>query len=134
MYRVLLPVDENLDRAEKQANYITELPCASDQIEVVVAHTMTGEEREVPDAMQRVDRCQSVRRAKEMLEDAGVAVDTRELSSPPDEGILSFVQNSEVDEIVMGGRKRSATEKALLGSTTQTILLNVSIPVTATGG
>lgn len=134
MYRMLLPTDDSVDRAKRQARYVAGLPCAADSIEVVLAHSMTGEERDAPDAMKRVDRVETVRRAQETLEDADVETDTRELSSPPAEGILSLAEEEEIDEIVMGGRKRSPAEKAILGSVTQKVILNADIPVTVTGG
>lgn len=134
MYRLLVPLDDNLDRANRQADYVSGLPCASEEVEAVLAHTLTGEERSVSKAMQRPDRIETVRRTKERLEEAGIAVETRDLSSPPAEGILSLVDEVDLDEIVMGGRKRSPTEKVILGSITQTVILNADIPVTVTGG
>lgn len=134
MYRLLVPLDDNMDRANRQADYVAGLPCASEDVEAVLAHTLTGEERSVSKAMQRPDRIETVRRTKERLEEAGISVETRDLSSPPAEGILSLIDEAQLDEIVMGGRKRSPTEKAILGSITQTVILNADIPVTVTGG
>lgn len=134
MYRILLPFDDSTARAKRQATYVANLPCAGEQVEAVLAHSLTREEREVPQEMKRVDRVETVRRAKEVLTEAGVAVDTHELSSPPSEAILELAESGEYDEIVMGGRKRSPAEKAILGSVTQTVVLNSPIPVTVTGG
>lgn len=100
----------------------------------MVAHAMTSEERTVPEAMQRVDRIETVRRAIDILDEAGVSHEIRELSSPPAEGILELAEEEDIDEIVMGGRKRSPAEKAILGSVTQSVILNADIPVTVTGG
>lgn len=134
MYTVLLPLDDDLDRTKQQAEYASNLPCAADEVEVILSHTLTDEERDAPEAMKRVDRVETVRRAMEQLEDAGIAVETRELSSPPADGILSMADDEDVDEIVMGGRKRSPAEKAILGSITQKVILNADIPVAVTGG
>lgn len=134
MYKVLLPLDDDLDRANQQASYAINLPCSADEVEVILSHTLTSEERDAPEAMKRVDRVETVRRAQERLEEAGVTVDTRELSSPPDDGILSMADDEDIDEIVMGGRKRSPAEKAILGSITQKVILNAEIPVAVTGG
>lgn len=123
-----------MERANKQAAYVAGLPCSSDSVEAVLAHTMTGEERSVPEDMQQPDRVETVRRTKEKLEDEGVATDARALSSPPAEGVLALAESEAFDEIVMGGRKRSPTEKAILGSVTQTVVLNADVPVTVTGG
>jgi nucleotide-binding universal stress UspA family protein len=134
MYRVLLPTDDSVDRAKRQATYVAALPCADEDVEVVLAHTMTDEERDVPEAMQRVDRVETVRRARDILDDAGIETETHELSSPPADGILELSADEDVDEIVMGGRKRSPAEKAILGSVTQKVILNADVPVTVTGG
>lgn len=100
----------------------------------MVAHALTSEEREVPEAMRRVDRVETVRRAIDILDEEGVDHETRELSSPPAEGILDIADEEDINEIVMGGRKRSPAEKAILGSVTQTVILNADIPVVVTGG
>lgn len=134
MYRVLLPLDDTMERARRQARYASSLPCAQDEVVAVVAHALTSEEREVPEAMRRVDRIETVRRVIEILDEEGVAHETRELSSPPAEGILDLAEDEKIDEIVMGGRKRSPAEKAILGSVTQKVILNADIPVVVTGG
>jgi nucleotide-binding universal stress UspA family protein len=134
MYKVLLPLDDDIDRSNQQASYAINLPCSADEVEVILSHTLTSEERDAPEAMKRVDRVETVRRAQERLEEAGVTVDTRELSSPPADAILSMADDEDIDEIVMGGRKRSPAEKAILGSITQKVILNAEIPVAVTGG
>ncbi|MFB6267091.1 MAG: universal stress protein [Halodesulfurarchaeum sp.] len=134
MYRILLPLDDSKERARKQADYAAGLPCAEESVVAVLAHALTDEEREVPEAMQRVDRVETVRRTADRLEEEGVEYETRELSSPPAEGILDLVAEEDIEEVVMGGRKRSPAEKAILGSVTQTVILNADVPVTVTGG
>lgn len=134
MYRVLVPLNGGIDRATRQASYVANLPCADSDVEAVLAHTMDEEERSVNENMQRADRVDTVRRAKEILTEAGVDTETRTLSSPPKDGIVSLAEAESIDEIVMGGRKRSPAEKAILGSVTQSVILNADIPVTVTGG
>lgn len=134
MYRVLVPLDNDVDRANKQAAYVSNLPNASESVTAVLGHSFTSEERSVPTDMKRADRVETVRRAKERLEATGVDVDTRDLSAPPEEGIISLVEENEFDQIVMGGRKRTSIENAILGSTTQPVVRNVDVPVTITGG
>jgi nucleotide-binding universal stress UspA family protein len=46
--------------------------------------------------------------------------------------IRDISKESGVDRIVMSGRKRSPTGKALFGSVTQSVLLDSEIPVTVT--
>lgn len=134
MYRVLLPLDGEMDRARRQARYVTSQPCAAEEFVAVVGHALTSEERDVPDAMRRIDRVETVRRVTEIFDEADVEYETRELSTPPESGIADIVDNEEIDEIVMGGKGRSPAEKAVLGSVTQTVILNSDIPVVVTGG
>ncbi|MFB6094232.1 MAG: universal stress protein [Halanaeroarchaeum sp.] len=130
MYTVLLPLHDDVERAQRQADYIASLPCASEEVTVILGHAFSSTEQSAPEAMQRVDRVETVREASAILDDAGIETTTRELSSPAAEGILAVTADEEIDEVVMGGRKRSPAEKAILGSTTQTVILNADVPVT----
>ena len=134
MYRILLPLDDTMERARKQVRYVQSQPCADSELDVYVAHALSPGERQVPRAMQRVDRIETVRYAIDTLEEAGISIEPREISSPPHEGILAFCEEEHVDEIVMGGRKRSPVTKAILGSVTESVVLETDIPVTITGG
>ncbi|UWG46726.1 Nucleotide-binding protein, UspA family [Halanaeroarchaeum sp. HSR-CO] len=133
MYTVLLPLDSDEARARRQAEYVRKLPCSAEEVHAILVHTMTGEERSTPAEMQRADRIGTVRTAKRLLEDAGIETEARDISHPPSEGILEIAAAEDVDEIVMGGRKRSPAEKAILGSITQSVILNADVPVTVTG-
>lgn len=133
MYKILIPVGDKNDRAKRQANYVTKLPCASEEIEVTITHARTGREKNVSAEMQQPDRVESVRRAKEILDGADIAVATQDVSSPPAEGIVSLAEEENFNEIVISGRKRSPTEKAILGSVTQSVILESDLPVTVVG-
>ncbi len=134
MYRILLPVDDTMGRAERQAQYAVSLPNAAEDVLVFVTHAMTETERSVSEDLQRVDRVKTVRRVNEILAEAGVDHEVRELSSPPADNIVELAEAEAVDEIVMGGRKRSPAEKLLLGSVTQSVIRNSEVPVVVTGG
>jgi nucleotide-binding universal stress UspA family protein len=47
--------------------------------------------------------------------------------------ILAAVEDREADGIVMGGRKRSGVQKALLGSIAEDVMRSADRPVTLTG-
>jgi len=49
----------------------------------------------------------------------------------PAEGILDAIDSEDPSYIVLGSRKRTPVGKALLGSTTQSVLLHTSVPVIA---
>ncbi|WP_251328471.1 universal stress protein [Haloplanus pelagicus] len=130
MYKILVPVGKNDDQARKQASYVASLPCAAEEIAVTLVHALTGSEKDVDVTMQQPDRVKSVRAAREVLEEADVDVETQGLTSPPAEGIVTLAEDGGFDEIVLAGRKRSPAKKAILGSVTQSVVLNATQPVT----
>lgn len=129
-YRILIPVGGENERAEKQAEYVTQLPSAAEELSVTLVHALTGSEKDVPAQMQQPDRSEAVRAAKRVLENAGIDVHTQGVSSPPAKGIVLLSEEGDFDEIVISGKKRSPTQKAILGSVTQSVILEADIPVT----
>ncbi|MFB6222960.1 MAG: universal stress protein [Haloarcula sp.] len=49
----------------------------------------------------------------------------------PGAGILDAIESEEPSYVVLGSRKRTPVGKALLGSTTQSVLLHTDVPVVA---
>ena len=134
VYRILLPVDDDVDRAERQATFVTGLPSGAGETHVTVTHALDADERNAPTEVQDPRRIRTVKRAVELLEDASVETSVRETGNPPAEGIVALAEELDVDLVVMGGRKRSPAGKAIFGSVTQTVLLDTDRPVTVTGG
>ena len=136
MYRVLLPVDTNEDRALAQARFVAGLPEASDAVEAIVLFVFEGSGDDVPEELARFNsasRVGSVRRAREYLDDHDVAVEIHEDSGDTVADILGVADDHDVDAIVLGGRKRSPVGKALFGSVTQSVILETDRPVVVTG-
>ncbi|MFB6183769.1 MAG: universal stress protein [Haloarculaceae archaeon] len=134
MYTILVPIDNDENRSQAQAAFVAGLPVNTGEVQVVLTHVLQGAETEAPDAMRRPDRVETVRDARDVLEDDGYDVDIVEASTPPAKGILELSEDVDADLIVMGGRKRSPTGKALFGSVTQSVILDSDVPVTVTGG
>jgi nucleotide-binding universal stress UspA family protein len=135
MYRVLLPVDEQTDRAMQGAEAATSLPGAGESLEVVVLNVfeefeVSGEapvdSEEVWDETSFPDSAQAV---EDHLESAGVSVTMRREHGDPAEQIVEVAEEIDADAIVMSGRSRSPTGKALFGSVTQSVLLSAERPV-----
>lgn len=130
MYQIVVPVDDDVDRAVAQARHVTELPGDPTEVSVTVAHAYrdTNRTNENHD-----EESPAVIAAIEHLRDAGLAVEQRELYVPVAEAVLDLTADIEADAIVMSGRKRSPTGKALFGSVTQSVVLDATVPVTVVG-
>ncbi|MFC6874993.1 universal stress protein [Halobellus marinus] len=131
MYRILLAVDENEDRAHYQADYIAERP-GTESVEVCIIHAWSGDLESVPEesvGTQTVDHVGSVQAAVERFEEAGIDYDVIDGAGDPGELVLDVAEDVNPSEIVMSRGKRSPVGKALFGSVTQKVLLNTDAPV-----
>lgn len=136
MYHVLLPVDENEDRADQTAHNVLDLPRDPEDIEVTILNA--EEPYSVGDGGGRVsseelfdetDYPESVEVVADILTEAGVETDRRRVHGSASEEILAAASDVDADVIAMSGRKRSPTGKVLFGSVTQSVLLDAERPV-----
>ncbi|WP_255197690.1 universal stress protein [Halorarius litoreus] len=67
--------------------------------------------------------------ATEHLEDSVATIDTVIEAGDPSTEILSYADEHDVDQLVIGVRKRSPTGKIVFGSTAQDVLLSTTRPV-----
>jgi nucleotide-binding universal stress UspA family protein len=69
--------------------------------------------------------------AKTLLEEDNIHCEThlfvRGLS--PGDDLVKFAEDNQIDEIIVGVRRRSKVSKLLMGSTAQYVVLNASCPV-----
>lgn len=129
MYEILLPVDDDTDRAAAQARYVSLLPVETDEIAVTVAHAYRDDSSSAGDDSFD-EESPGVIEAVDILSTAGITAEQRELHLPVAESIVDLSNELDVGEIVMCGRKRSPAGKALFGSVTQSVALKSSVPVT----
>lgn len=130
MYQLLVPVDDDVDRALAQVQYILDLPVDSNDLAVTVAHAYRDDDAASASDDIPPEQSPAVTKALETLRDAGISAESLEIFHPPTEGIRDAADDIQPDEIVIGGRKRSPTGKALFGSVTQHVILNAEEPVT----
>jgi nucleotide-binding universal stress UspA family protein len=129
MYRIVLPVDDDVDHAVAQAQYVADLPGSPEALGVTVAHAYRDDaDAAGPDLPDEASP--GVVAAERTLTDAGIETETSELFVPVAQGIVDLAREIEADLIVMSGRTRSPAGKALFGSVTQSVLLDAPIPVT----
>lgn len=126
-YRLLVPVDTDEQRARHQADYVATLRNAAETVDATVLyvyphHTTHGFDENTA-AVAAADR----------LEAADVTVDRVAASGNVPQQIIDHADTRDVNGIVMGGRKRSAVQKVILGSISQDIILSAGRPVTITG-
>lgn len=132
-HTILVPVDASEDRARRQADFVVGLPGGTDDLRVYLTHTFTGDETEVANELQRLDRVEAVKLVRDRLDDHGIDVELTESRSPPGEGILALVDELDIDHVVVGSSKGSPTGKMVFGSVAQTVVLHSDIPVTVVG-
>ncbi|TKX87558.1 universal stress protein [Halorubrum sp. SS5] len=130
MYDVLVAIglDEE-QRARAQAEAVVGLPGDPDEVTAHLCHVF----QDNPEGAS-VHQLGTVRRAREILEDAGVNCVHYEASGDPSEELLAAADDVDADLICVSGRKRSPAGKAVFGSTTQALVLNADRPVLAVPG
>lgn len=135
MYEIVLPVSRAEAGARQQAETIVAMPLALDEVSVTVLHAAETIESEVGGSVspaQTGEVPDSVHAATDVLEDAGVDVDAVIAEGDLADTVYSFVDEQDVDHIVVAGQQRSPTGKALFGSDVQSIILNSTVSVTVT--
>ncbi|TKX59567.1 universal stress protein [Halorubrum sp. SS7] len=130
MYDVLVAVGlDDEQRARAQAEAVVGLPGDPDEVTAHLCHVF----QDNPEGAS-VHQLGTVRRAREILEDAGINCVHYEASGDPSEELLAAADDVDADLICVSGRKRSPAGKAVFGSTTQALVLNADRPVLAVPG
>jgi nucleotide-binding universal stress UspA family protein len=128
MYHVVIGVDDNEERAMACARAAASLPGDASEKRVTVIHSFTDN----PSGAS-ASQLASVRDVTDFLEERGIEVEVTESSGDPADQLLEVAQEEDADLIVVAGRKRSPTGKALFGSVTQSVILNAERPVMVAG-
>ena len=144
MYHVLLPVDGDEDRLDKQLETLTTLP-GDDEITVTVLY-VHEEVDTMPDEagksiIETVNKSigdlqgvpATVEQAAAEIEAAGMPVDFVETQGKPTDRIIEAAEELDVEAILIAGRRRTPVGKAVFGSVTQGVILQGERPVIVAG-
>lgn len=130
MYRVLVPIDRNGERAAAQADAVKRLPDAAGSVHVTLLHVFDDAEEL---AETDLTETESGKLFIDELAEDDVTVETERRTGKPAEVILQVANEIAADVIILGGRKRSPLGSLLFGSVSQSVLLDAARPVTITG-
>lgn len=94
--------------------------------EVVVAMSLM-----VPDTVAEKEAEKKIADTKQVFKDEKISVSTLVLVRGlyPGEDLVTFAKENNIDEIIIGIRKRSKVGKMLFGSTAQHVILHAHCPV-----
>jgi nucleotide-binding universal stress UspA family protein len=96
---------------------------------IYVVTSMGGGKSEKPEEIEKVE--QELAEAEQFLNDKGVSCETHQLARgrAPGEDVVSFAEQNEIAQIFVGVEKKSRTQKIIVGSTAQYIILKAPCPV-----
>lgn len=97
---------------------------------VLIATSMEGGSGETVDDIASADK--SLNEAGRFMKEKGVEYETHQLARgmAPGEDLVRFAVENKVDLVFVGVKKKSRTQKIILGSTAQYIILKAPCPVT----
>jgi len=128
MVKLLLALENDLSQAEAQITALENFAQTAGDMETLILHVFD----ENPENAS-VHQIATVREARDRLEETGVTVKLLESSGDPGEEIIKQAEEHDVDQICVGGKKRSPAGKALFGSVTQEVILSTQRPVLVCG-
>lgn len=97
--------------------------------QVLVVTSMAGGSSETPEEIGKAER--DLKYAKQFFEEKDLPCETFQLARgmSPGEDLVFFAKENEVDQIFVGIEKKSRTQKIILGSNAQYIILKAPCPV-----
>ncbi len=128
MYNIIAGVDESVPHGIDIAESIAKIPLQNDQVHVTLLHDFEDN----PEGAS-VDQVASVRRARDILQEADHTVKLEESSGNPARAILRLADKRDAELIVLSGRKRTPAGKVIFGSVTQSVILDTSRSVLVCG-
>ncbi|SDR03283.1 universal stress protein [Natronobacterium texcoconense] len=136
MTRVLLPVGFDEQRTERAAEVVASLPGDPTDLEVIALEVVKevdvideGGDFSSEELYEEGSFPENAAAVLAELEETGTSVTKRRAHGDIAETIVDTAADLDVDFIVVSGRERSPTGKAIFGSVTQSVLLSADCPV-----
>lgn len=97
---------------------------------VHIITSMEGGDSETPEQIRKAEK--DLEEARAFMEEGGIECETHQVvhGNSPGEDIVWYAQDKAVDLVFVGVEKKSKTQKLLLGSTAQYVILRAPCPVT----
>ncbi len=140
MYDSILVATDGSDDASIAVDHAVEL---ANRLEaslhgVAVVETRTAYDNAIVDPEEarrrlRTEAEESLEEVEQTARAAGVPVVTQVLEGVPHEEILAYVDEHDVETVVVGARGRSSFRRALLGSTVDAVVRLSPVPVIVVG-
>jgi nucleotide-binding universal stress UspA family protein len=113
----------------KAALFLAGKYAAQFKAKIFVVTSMAGGQAENPNDIDRAT--QDLEFAEKYLNDKGIECETHQLvrGRPAGEDLVSYAEENDIDQIFVGIEKKSKTQKILLGSNAQYIILKAPCPV-----
>ncbi|SFC61612.1 Nucleotide-binding universal stress protein, UspA family [Halobiforma haloterrestris] len=130
---VLVPIDDS-DPAEQALEYaLAEYPDA----DITALHVIDPYETSVDAWFADRDYLKDLEaeaetlleNAREIADDHGASIDTDSVVGKPAREITDYVDEADVDEVVIGSHGRRGTTRVLLGSVAETVVRRAPVPV-----
>jgi nucleotide-binding universal stress UspA family protein len=144
MYHILVPVDGNEERLDKQLETLSELP-GQDELAVTVLYVHEEVDTVADEAGKSVINSineaigelqgvpETVERAVAEIEALDIPVDAATAQGTPTDQIIDVAAEVDAEAILIAGRARTPVGKAVFGSVTQGVILTSDLPVIVAG-
>ena len=136
MYEQILVAVDGSDHASGAVGHAVNLASQYDATlhALYVIETRTAYDNAIINPEERRDALRSegereLDSVRERAEKAGVSVKTRIEEGAPPEEILAYIDEHDIDMVCMGERGQSDFKTVLLGSATETVVHESSVPV-----
>jgi nucleotide-binding universal stress UspA family protein len=135
---VLIAVEDNKERMRPVIEHASEIADALSATVTLFHVYESGEFKNKLDArsLESADPCDIalddpiIEMASEMLRDAGLEFTVVAATGEAGEEVGDYIDNHEIGHVFLGGRGLSPAGKALLGSVSQSVILNTDVPCT----